>query len=92
MTASAEPELRSEITCPHCGHRKVEKMPTDACQFIYECEGCRVLLRPKKGDCCVSALTARCRARPSNLSVRATVMVAAAVEFFKRMLVFPKWL
>jgi hypothetical protein len=53
MTASAEPELRSEITCPHCGHRKVEKMPTDACQFIYECEGCRVLLRPKKGDRCV---------------------------------------
>jgi hypothetical protein len=28
-------------------------MPTDACQFIYECEGCRVLLRPKKGDRCV---------------------------------------
>jgi hypothetical protein len=57
MTNSAEgtmqPELHSEIACPHCGHRKVEEMPTDACQFIYECEGCHTLLRPKAGDCCV---------------------------------------
>jgi hypothetical protein len=52
MTATP-PVLRSEITCPHCGHRKVEEMPTDACQFFYECEGCRTLLRPKPGDCCV---------------------------------------
>jgi DNA-directed RNA polymerase subunit RPC12/RpoP len=29
-----QPELHSEITCPHCGHRKVEEMPTDACQFF----------------------------------------------------------
>ena len=28
-------------------------MPTDACQFFYECEGCAVLLRPAPGDCCV---------------------------------------
>lgn len=48
-----QPELRSEITCPHCGHRKIEAMPTDACQFFYECEGCRTLLRPKPGNCCV---------------------------------------
>ena len=46
-------EPRSEITCPHCGHRKVEEMLTDACQFFYECEGCHILLRPKAGDCCV---------------------------------------
>lgn len=52
MTAT-QPELRSEITCPHCGHHKVEEMPTVACQFFYECAGCRILLRPKPGDCCV---------------------------------------
>ncbi|MGD0635931.1 MAG: GDCCVxC domain-containing (seleno)protein [Beijerinckiaceae bacterium] len=46
-------ELRSEIKCPHCGHRKVETMPTDACQFFYQCEGCGAVLRPKLGDCCV---------------------------------------
>jgi hypothetical protein len=28
-------------------------MPVDACQFFYECEKCKVLLRPKAGDCCV---------------------------------------
>ena len=45
--------LESLLTCPHCGHRKREAMPTDACQFFYECESCKTLLRPKPGDCCV---------------------------------------
>lgn len=49
----AKIELRSEITCPHCGHRKVEDMPVDACQYFYACEGCGTQLRPKAGDCCV---------------------------------------
>ena len=45
--------LVSEITCPKCGHQKEEKMPTDACQFFYECEQCKTVLRPNEGDCCV---------------------------------------
>lgn len=45
--------LQSEITCPRCGHRQIESMPTDACQFFYECGSCKALLRPKAGDCCV---------------------------------------
>ena len=28
-------------------------MPTDACQWLYECEGCREVLRPEPGDFCV---------------------------------------
>lgn len=28
-------------------------MPTDACQFFYDCAGCGARLRPKPGDCCV---------------------------------------
>ncbi|SDQ71640.1 hypothetical protein SAMN05216402_1990 [Nitrosospira multiformis] len=28
-------------------------MPIDACLFFYECNGCKVLLRPHHGDCCV---------------------------------------
>jgi len=43
----------STITCPECGHRKTETMPTDACQWFYECERCKALLKPKPGDCCV---------------------------------------
>jgi hypothetical protein len=46
-------EGRSTITCPHCGHAQSEMMPTDACQFFYDCKGCGLLLRPKAGDCCV---------------------------------------
>ncbi|KAA3624450.1 MAG: hypothetical protein DWQ08_10380 [Proteobacteria bacterium] len=45
--------LTSEITCPRCGYQEVEQMPTDACQFFYECKGCGELLRPLHGDCCV---------------------------------------
>lgn len=43
----------SVLTCPDCQHRQREVMPTDACQFFYECKGCGALLRPKAGDCCV---------------------------------------
>jgi len=46
-------ELQSTITCPACGYSKVETMPTDACQYFYECENCGKLLKPKEGDCCV---------------------------------------
>jgi hypothetical protein len=45
--------LQSELTCPECGNKKTETMPTDACQWFYECEQCHTLLKPKAGDCCV---------------------------------------
>ena len=45
--------IRSTITCPGCGHRSTETMPTDACQYIYVCKQCGMQLKPKKGDCCV---------------------------------------
>ena len=45
--------LASTITCPKCGTAKAETMPTDTCQFFYECTGCGALLRPKPRDCCV---------------------------------------
>lgn len=43
----------STITCPKCGHKETEIMPTDACQWFYECKNCGTLLKPNKGDCCV---------------------------------------
>jgi len=45
--------FESVITCPECGFAKQETMPTGACQFYYDCLGCKALLRPKLGDCCV---------------------------------------
>lgn len=44
---------RSVITCPQCGFAKEESMPTNACQFFYECANCGAVLKPKSGDCCV---------------------------------------
>mgnify|MGYP005990689113 CR=1 FL=1 len=46
-------ELKSVLTCPNCEYEKKETMPTDACQFFYECENCKSILKPKAGDCCV---------------------------------------
>ncbi len=44
---------QTNITCPQCGAVRREEMPTDACQFMYECTSCGTVLRPKDGDCCV---------------------------------------
>ena len=46
-------QLVSTLTCPRCGGASVETMPTDACQFFYDCRLCGEVLRPLKGDCCV---------------------------------------
>lgn len=46
-------KLNSTIRCPECGYEKEEIMPTNACQFFYECSSCKKILKPKKGDCCV---------------------------------------
>lgn len=48
-----QPVLRSTITCPQCGHRAEEMMPTNACLFFYDCRACNTKLRPLTGDCCV---------------------------------------
>jgi hypothetical protein len=45
--------LESTLRCPNCGKESTETMPTDACQFFYECPACKTVLRPKPGDCCV---------------------------------------
>ena len=48
-----EPVLESLLTCPACGHAEIQTMPTDACQWFYECPKCKTLLKQKPGDCCV---------------------------------------
>lgn len=52
---SATPAIitRSVITCPQCGHAEAEEMPTDACQYFYDCTRCKAMLKPQPGDCCV---------------------------------------
>lgn len=48
-----EIQLNSTITCPKCGYKKEEEMPTNACQYFYECTNCKTLLKPINNDCCV---------------------------------------
>ena len=45
--------LETLITCPHCGHRQQETMPSHSCQYFYLCQRCHQQLTPKPGDCCV---------------------------------------
>lgn len=45
--------LKSVIKCPICGFQKEEQMPEDACSYFYHCVGCKNILKPNPGDCCV---------------------------------------
>ena len=65
---SNEVQLQSTITCPKCGHTKEETMPTNACQFFYECENCKKVLKPKQGDCCVYCSYGTVTCPPSQLN------------------------
>src|SRR6266702_3844513 len=38
--------LTATLTCPHCGHKKTETMPTNACVNFYECAACRTVGLP----------------------------------------------
>lgn len=49
----SETVLQSSITCPVCGHRQPETMPTDACRYFYDCENYAAVLKPRAGDYCV---------------------------------------
>lgn len=46
-------KLEATITCPSCSYKQIKKMPTDSCLFFYECPNCKIMLKPKQGDCCV---------------------------------------
>ncbi|MEO8040045.1 MAG: GDCCVxC domain-containing (seleno)protein [Betaproteobacteria bacterium] len=43
----------SILTCPECAHAQAERVPAGEGSVLYQCSACRVLLRPKQGDCCV---------------------------------------
>jgi hypothetical protein len=59
--------LQSVITCPQCGFAKEETMPTDSCQFLYQCTNCQTVLRPFPGDCCVFCSYGSLRCPPKQI-------------------------
>ena len=44
---------QATLTCTECTLVQTVDMPTDACQFFYECVNCDTVLTPLEGDCCV---------------------------------------
>ncbi|MEQ1681554.1 MAG: GDCCVxC domain-containing (seleno)protein [Nitrospira sp.] len=58
---------QSVVTCPRCGANAQREMPTDACIVIFECDSCRVVLRPKSGDCCIFCSFANVQCPPVQL-------------------------
>jgi hypothetical protein len=63
--------LKSIITCPVCGHKREETMPTNACQYFYECEKCKTMLKPLAGDCCVYCSYGTVKCPPMQINHRA---------------------
>jgi hypothetical protein len=64
------PITESVLTCPHCGHATVERMPVDACVYFHECARCRTLLRPAAGNCCVFCTYGSVKCPPVQLAQR----------------------
>ena len=52
--------VHSAITCPDCGHRKVEIMPTDACLFFMNVKSAKHCLNHCKATVvCFAVMEAR---------------------------------
>ena len=49
----AKGSTTSEITCPKCGHKETEELPTTSCLISYDCKKCGETLVPEGEDCCV---------------------------------------
>lgn len=62
-------KTQAKLTCPQCSFAQVVEMPTDACQFFYECVHCGALLRPLAGDCCVFCSYADVACPPKQLEM-----------------------
>ena len=46
-------EYTATITCPECSTQTTAEMPTDRCQYFWDCLSCGTVLGPEDGDCCV---------------------------------------
>ena len=46
-------QLQSIITCSQCDQKTIEQMPTNYCQYFWECPHCKNKLIPRQGDRCV---------------------------------------
>ena len=73
-------QLQSTLTCPKCSHQAIEMMPTDACQFFYDCKGCGERLKPPAGDCCVFCSYGSVACPPVQSNLRCCVSGVVCTE------------
>lgn len=68
VESSIKTSTVSEITCPKCGFKKMETLPTDVCLIKYKCDSCNTVSYSKDGDCCVfcSYGTHKCPSKQEN--------------------------
>ena len=66
-------ELTSVITCPECGHQKTETMPTDSCQYFYDCEAVGRFSSPTMVTAASIVPMARYRVRRFRFMAKAAV-------------------
>lgn len=45
MATTQPATLTTVLTCPICQHAHTKQMPTDACQYFYECPNRQILLK-----------------------------------------------
>lgn len=75
-------ELVAKLTCPACGRKSVETMPTTGRVGFYTCAGCDAVLTPKPGDCCVicSYSDTRCPSVQDRTTCAGPASVPARVQ------------
>lgn len=68
IESSTQVSETSEITCPKCGYKKTETLPTEVCLIKYTCDSCSAISYSKDGDCCVfcSYGTHKCPSKQEN--------------------------
>jgi hypothetical protein len=71
------PTTISYITCSTNGHAWQEEIPTDACQFYYECKNCQAVLRLLDGDCCVFCSYADTLCPPKQMEAMSSAEIPA---------------
>jgi hypothetical protein len=84
--------LESVLMCPQCGVTTPETMPTDACQFFYECPSCHTVLRPKPGDCCVFCSYGSTPCPPIQQQRGRCLSKVLAYDFFRILVTSPNFL
>lgn len=64
---------KSKITCPECGFTEEAEMPTEACLYFFQCQNCKIVLKPKVGDCCVFCSYGEIKCPPKQIDSNAEI-------------------